>query len=52
MFDEHINKELLIVIEATAEFYPTLEKVKPKYGISFIPNWQADQLVGQTQPRS
>ena len=32
MFDEHINKGLLIVIEATSEFYPTLENVKPKYG--------------------
>ena len=29
MFDKHINKGLLIVIETTSEFYPTLENVKP-----------------------
>ena len=32
MFDEHINKGLLIVIKATSDFYPALENVKPKYG--------------------
>ena len=32
MFAERINKGLLIVIEATSDFYPALENVKPKYG--------------------
>ena len=34
IFDERINKGLLIVIEATTGFYPALENVKPKYGDS------------------
>ena len=32
MFPERINKGPLIVIEATSDFYPALENVKPKYG--------------------
>ena len=32
MFTERINKGLLIVIEATSDFHPALENVKPKYG--------------------
>ena len=31
MFTERINKGLLIVIEATSDFHPALENVKPKY---------------------
>lgn len=32
MFDMPIKKGLLMVIEATSDFYPTLENIKPKYG--------------------
>ena len=32
MFDKHINKGLLIVIETILDFYPALENIKPKYG--------------------
>jgi len=32
MFDKPIKKGLLIVIEATSDFYPALENIKTKYG--------------------
>ena len=49
MFDEHTNKELLIVIEATSEFYPTLENVKLKYGdTNSRRTWRSKENVDAT----
>ena len=49
MFEKHINKGLLIVIEAISDFYPALENIKPKYGDSDSRRtWRSKENVDAT----